>query len=42
MKNMKHGLIKHIEIEYIGQAWHISVEIYRGSRLNLVAILGLV
>ena len=34
-------LIRHTEIEYIGQAWHISIQIYRGSRLNSGAILGL-
>ena len=35
-------LIKHAEIEYIGQVWHISVQIYKGSRLNSGAVLGMV
>ena len=42
--NEKHETwkLKHTEIEYIGQAWHISVQIYRGSRLNLGANLNLI
>ena len=40
-ENEKHKnlvLIKHAEIEYIGQAWHISVQIYKNSRLNSGAV----
>ena len=42
MKNTKPGFNKHAEIEYIGQAWHISVQIYKNSKLNSAAILGMV